>query len=474
MRRGRCVRLWGVCWGARCRYRSKLICVDDCSTDGSWEILESLAAGDGQIKVFRQEVNQGKGAAIQMAIRQMTGDIALIQDADLEYDPRDYPALIAPILENRADAVFGSRFSSAGQRKVLLFWHSVANRLLTLITNMLNDVNLTDMETCYKAIRADILRQIPLKSKRFGIEPELTTRIAQWNIRLYEVPISYHGRSLAEGKKIRFKDAISALWCLFKYRFIDTRFTTHDGFYILQSVRRAKGFNRWMLSQFRPYIGDRVLEAGCGIGNFTEQLLDRKRLLCADYDAFYVEMIERRFGHLENVKVMRTDLTLPEEYAEITSEKIDTIICLNVVEHIEADEKVLANYWNALAPGGHAVILVPAQPWLFSACDKALGHFRRYTTGELRKKMSDAGFEVVSVRQFNRLGVLGWFVNKVLGRADLSPRQMRLYECMLVPAKVMDFLRLGPGLSVIAVGRKAAKVPVGEAVAGRAMAAGVS
>jgi glycosyltransferase involved in cell wall biosynthesis len=432
----------------------EVICVDDCSTDGSHDILQQLANADGRIKVVRQEKNQGKGAAIQRAIQELTGDIAIIQDADLEYDPRDYPAMIAPILENKADAVFGSRFSSAGQRKILLFWHSVANRMLTMITNMLNDVNITDMETCYKAVRADILKQIPLKSKRFGIEPELTTRLAQWNIRLYEVPVSYHGRSVAEGKKIGLKDAFSALWCLFKYRFIDTRFTTHDGYYILQSVRRAKGFNRWMLSQFRPYIGKRVLEAGCGIGNFTEQLLDRERLICVDYDPFYVEMIDRRFGHLENVKVMQTDLTQIERYGPITSEDIDTIICLNVVEHIEADTTVLANYHEALVPGGHAVILVPAQPWLFSACDKALGHFRRYTNAELRTKMAGAGFEVVNVHQFNRLGVAGWLVNKILGRADLSPRQMRLYELMLIPAKILDFLRIGPGLSVIAVGRK--------------------
>ena len=158
-----------------------------------------------------------------------------------KYDPADYPALVAPILEGKADAVFGSRFASAGQRKVLLYWHGVANHFLTWLTNILNDINLTDMETCYKAVRADILRQTPLYSNRFGIEPELTTKLAQWNIRLYEVPISYHGRSVAEGKKIGWKDAVSAIWTLIRYRFIDDRFTTHDGYYVLQSMRRAQG-----------------------------------------------------------------------------------------------------------------------------------------------------------------------------------------------------------------------------------------
>ena len=189
----------------------ELICVDDCSRDQTPEILAELVARDPRIKVFRHEVNQGKGSAIQTAIAQMQGDLAIIQDADLEYDPNDYPAVLAPILQGKADAVFGSRFASAGQRKVLLYWHGVANHLLTWFTNILNDVNLTDMETCYKAVRADILRQTPLQSKRFGIEPELSTRLAQWNIRLYEVPVSYHGRSVAEGKKIGFKDAFSAL-----------------------------------------------------------------------------------------------------------------------------------------------------------------------------------------------------------------------------------------------------------------------
>ena len=160
--------------------------------------------------------------------------------------------------------MFGSRFASASQRKILLYWHGVANHFLTWLTNILNDINLTDMETCYKAVRADILKQTPLYSNRFGIEPELTTKLAQWNIRLYEVPISYHGRTVAEGKKIGWKDAVSAIWTLLKYRFIDDRFTTHDGYYVLQSMRRARGLNRWILEQFRQFIGQRVLEAGCG------------------------------------------------------------------------------------------------------------------------------------------------------------------------------------------------------------------
>lgn len=432
----------------------ELVCVDDGSRDRSAEILDGLAASDPRIRVIRQPRNMGKGAAIRRAITEMRGDIALIQDSDLEYDPQDYPALIAPILEGKADAVFGSRFASAGQRKVLLYWHTVANRVLTWMTNVLNDINLTDMETCYKAVRGDVLRQTPLKSDRFGIEPELTTRLAQWNIRVYEIPISYHGRSVAEGKKIGWKDAVSAVWTLIKYRFIDDRFTTHDGYYVLQSMRRAKGLNRWILGQFHPFLGARVLEAGCGIGNFTELLLDRERLICLDNDPLYVEMLEWRLGHLENVSTRKFDLADSAAYESLRDEGIDTVVCLNVLEHIASDEQVLRAYYDLLEPGGHAIILVPAHPSLYGPCDEALGHQRRYTAAELRTKLQHAGFEVAMLKEFNRLGVPGWYVNKQLGRRDLNPRQMRAFEWLLPLAKGIEAMKIGRGLSLIGVGRK--------------------
>jgi glycosyltransferase involved in cell wall biosynthesis len=432
----------------------ELIIVDDASRDNTPAIARELAEKDSRIKYIRKEVNEGKGAAIHTAIAAMTGDIALVQDADLEYDPADYPALVAPILEGKADAVFGSRFVASHQRRALFYWHSLANRTLTWFTNIFNDINLTDMETCYKAVRADILKQIPLKSKRFGFEPELTTRLCQWNIRIYEVPVSYHGRTFAEGKKIGMKDGIAALWHLIKYKFLDTQFTTHEGYYILQSVRKAKGFNRWMYRTISKYVGQRVLEAGCGIGNFTEMLLDRSRLVCADLDDFYVEMIGRRFGHLENIKTIKTDLATHDVLNMVESEKIDSIICLNVIEHIPDDGAVLRNFYKLLTPGGHAIILVPAHPWLYSKTDETLGHCRRYTQEMLRERLTKAGFEIADLWEFNRLGVYGWYVSKLMKKDTLSPGQMKLYEYLLPIAKLMDAFKAGPGLSVIGVGRK--------------------
>jgi glycosyltransferase involved in cell wall biosynthesis len=195
----------------------EVVIVDDASTDGTPAILARLA-GDS-VRVFRQEVNQGKGAAVARALAEATGDICIIQDADLEYDPRDFPVMIAPILEKGADAVYGSRF--IGSHRVFLYWHFMANKSLTWLTNILYDTMLTDMETGYKAVRTDILRSMNLKSKTFDIEPEITAKLFKRRYKVFEVPISYNGRSYAEGKKIQLKDAFIALWAIVKFRFTD-------------------------------------------------------------------------------------------------------------------------------------------------------------------------------------------------------------------------------------------------------------
>jgi glycosyltransferase involved in cell wall biosynthesis len=196
----------------------EIICVDDCSTDGTKEVLEALLAQGKIDQLYRQPMNRGKGAAIRQALSMSTGDIVIVQDADLEYDPADWPTLLEPILDGRADACFGSRFLG-GTHRVLYYWHSVGNHLLTVYSNMLTNLNLTDMETCYKAMRGELARSLlpRLKAERFGFEPEITARLAGANARIYEVPIGYSGRTYAEGKKIGWKDGIAAFWHITKF-----------------------------------------------------------------------------------------------------------------------------------------------------------------------------------------------------------------------------------------------------------------
>jgi glycosyltransferase involved in cell wall biosynthesis len=195
----------------------ELIIVDDASADETWKILQGLAGKEERMKIFRHDTNQGKGAALRTGFQKATASIVLIQDADLEYDPNEYFLLLWPILSNRADVVFGSRFLGGGAHRVLYFWHSVGNRLLTTLSNMATNLNLTDMETCFKAFRAEVLNKIKVEENRFGFEPEITAKVSRLNVRIYEVPISYYGRTYAEGKKISWRDGFSALRCILKY-----------------------------------------------------------------------------------------------------------------------------------------------------------------------------------------------------------------------------------------------------------------
>lgn len=430
----------------------ELICVDDGSTDTSLSILRGLEAGDPRIRVIAQPGNMGKGKAIRTAIDNMTGDIAVIQDADLEYDPKDYPRLLGPILRGDADAVYGSRFAASEERRVLFYWHSVGNKLLTTLSNMFNDLNLTDMETGFKAIEGSLLKRLRLTSDRFGIEPEVTARLAQVSARIYEVPISYHGRTYAEGKNIGWRDGLEALWLIVKFKLFDNKPTRDAGHLTLESLGSVPAISRWMMGNFTPFLGDLVFEAGCGSGNLTEHMLDRKSLTAVDIDPMHVESLRSRFGHLENLRIMAGDLESVDTYQ--LEAPVDSVLCVNVLEHLDKPESALEGFHSLLRSGGHALLLVPAHQWLFSAADTALEHRKRYTVEELTLMVEEAGFEIVKCHEFNRLGVLGWFTNKVLGRTVISKVQARMFGMLLPVARLLERLTPLPGLSVVAVARK--------------------
>ena len=433
----------------------ELIVVDDASTDGSSEVVQEFARRHPEaIRLVRHERNQGKGAAIRSAIEHATGHFCVIQDSDLEYDPREYGKLLKPLLEGAADVVYGSRFMAAGERRVLYFWHSVGNRLLTTLCNIFADVNLTDMETCYKAFRTSLVQTIPIRSNRFGIEPELTIKFAQRRARIYETPVTYHGRTYAEGKKIGAKDGLQALYVILKTGL--TRDIYKDpGPETLEALSAARRFNRWMAETIQPYLRGAIMEIGAGIGNLTRYLVPgTKRYVVTDIDSEHLARLSSGFQHRPNVQVARVDLADPACFANFAAQ-MDSVVCLNVVEHIEDDLQALRNIHSALAPNGRAVVLVPQDQKIFGSLDVALGHYRRYSEQELRQKMEACGFHVEKIIMFNRISRPAWYVSgRIFKRKALGRAQMRLFDKFVWLWRKIDHWLPWRSTSLIAIGLK--------------------
>jgi glycosyltransferase involved in cell wall biosynthesis/phospholipid N-methyltransferase len=433
--------------------RSEIVAVDDGSTDSSPEILAELAEEyPNRVRVVRHERNCGKGAAIRTGLLHAAGEFGIIQDADLEYDPEEYPKVLAPLVASHADVVYGSRFLISGERRVLYYWHSLANRLITTACNMAADLNLTDIETCYKAFRVSLARSIPIRSNRFGIEPELTIKFAKRQAAIYEVPISYRGRTYEEGKKIGANDAVNALWVILRCAFTRDLYTD-PGAMILDSLAGTLRFNRWMADTIRPWVGKRVLELGAGIGNMTQHLSRSRHLYVAtDVDEEHLARLRVRFQNRPNLRCARCDLCARADFAVLDG-GFDTVVCLNVLEHVQNDLEGLRNIRAALAPGGRAIVLVPQDQSIYGTLDKVLGHYRRYSASELRERMEQAGLRVERMLEFNRITRPGWYLNgRILRRREFSMVQLHLFDLLVPLWKRIDGALPWPAVSLIGIG----------------------
>src|ERR1700723_1999707 len=360
----------------------ELIIVDDCSTDGTSEILDRLAIQEPCIRLFRKKVNEGKGAAVLTAIREAQGDFCLIQDADLEYDPSEYPTLLRPLLSGHADAVFGSRYLVREQTRILPFWHSMINKGLTLVSNMFCNLNLTDMETCYKVFRTDLLKSIPIRSDRFGFEPEITMKCAKRKLRVYEVPISYHGRTYEEGKKIGWKDGVKAPGVVLSFWLVDHLSFARYRRGLLNSLTGTPQYLSWLTRVLRPHLGDPVFEAGAGLGNLTGRLMARKlEYVAGEKDPLYLHALRNRFLRTPSVTVCKLDPEDPADY-EPWKGKFESALCVNLLESGEDPQIVLVHLAGLLKPAGVAIVLVPQGPGLYGSLDADVRTNRRFLAVE--------------------------------------------------------------------------------------------
>jgi glycosyltransferase involved in cell wall biosynthesis len=441
----------------------KVIVVDDGSSDGSAEAIERFRASlesrapDRKFSWvwLRHTKNSGKGAALRTGLLQVDTELAVVHDADLEYHPPDLLKMVEVFLFEEADAVFGSRFMAGGYKRALFFRHAIGNKLLTFLCDIVCDLNLTDMETCYKMVRADLLKSIPLESSTFDVEPELAIKLAKRGSRIFEVPINYSGRTYHEGKKINWKDGFRALWAIMRYAVSDRIYTEDEsGGEILERLNRAPRFTRWMADVIRPYVGDRVLEIGAGTGNMSVHLMPRSVYWATDINPHYLE-------YLVTLRVTRPYLRVAYTNAMDagtfpTGQSFDTVVCLNVVEHVQDDVGALRNMHNSLANGGRAIILVPYGPWLYGTLDEVLGHCRRYSRDELITAVQQAGFRLEQVLNFNRPGVPAWWLNScIFRRKSFGLGQIRMLNVLTPLFRMIDRWLPLPPLSIIAILRKA-------------------
>ncbi len=436
------------------KIEADLIVVDDGSDDDSYTAVQefSRAHANVPLRLIKHKTNAGKGAAIRTALAHANSDFCIIQDADFEYDPAEYPKLLRPLLSGEADLVLGSRTIHTTERRPFGFWEAAANRAITSLAGMAAGLDISDVETGFKAFRTSLAQTVPLHSRGFGLDPELVVQLAKRHARVVEVPVSYHGRSREEGKKLGPLDGFKALAAIFRARFV-SRAHSDPATDMLVAMASAKRFNRWMADVVAGWITGEVLELGAGIGNLTVLLSSGPhRYTATDSDAESLYELKSRAQHRPNLKLALCDFSRPEHVARFRN-SADTVVCLNVLEHLADDAAGLQNIRACLRPGGTAIILVPQDPELFGSMDEVLHHKRRYTADELQAKISAAGFRLVELIHFNHVTWPGWYLNsRLLRRRTLSRLQLRIFDLLVPLWRKVDNRLPWPATSLIAIG----------------------
>jgi glycosyltransferase involved in cell wall biosynthesis len=439
----------------------QIIIVNDCSDDESPNIIKEFLNDFSQENekfewiFISHEKNLGKGKAIQTALKEATCEITIIHDADLEYNPKDILRMIPLFIEEEADAVFGSRFTVHEYRRVLMFRHELGNRFLTFISNLISNLNLTDMETCYKAVRTRLLKNIPIKSNDFRFEPELTIKLAKRNAKIFEIPINYSGRTYQEGKKINWIDGVKAMFAIIKFGFSDDIFVEDEyGSRILARLSKADKFNAWMAEILNPYIGQNVLEIGSGIGNITRQLIPRTKYVATDINEYYLDITRKLMADKPYLRVEYLDINDVTEFVK-NKAAFDTVICLNVIEHLDDDLKAMRNIAYLMADNGRAVVLVPRGQWLFGSLDIVLGHKRRYSEQAIKNLSQSTSLKLEKIIPFNRISSIPWFINgRVFKKKTFGQFQIFFMNLLTPVFKLIDRFIPLPSLSYIAVFKK--------------------
>lgn len=436
--------------------KTEIIIIDDASTDGTRDKLEALEKRFSNIKVYFQPQNRGKGAALQTGIEQATGEFIIFQDADLEYDPADIPAIVKPLMEKSADVVYGSRFALSHSRKVLNFHHQAGNQFLTFLSNLTTGLNLTDMETCYKAFRADILKTIPLRSARFGIEPEITAKISKRHCTIYEVPISYEGRNYGEGKKITWKDGVSAIYTILKFWLIDDCYHKSQIKETFNDIEFTHSAREQLALKIIPYFGDKTIEIGSGFGSISRIFPVQENFTLSDSSSARLDMLEKGFAGKSRTSVCELDIA-GKDIPRALAGQYDTVIYLHQLQFVKDEKRVLTNLYNLLKKGGRLIISVPGEgPFKeLGEYEKNLGFLRRYSDEMIRKQLSISGFDIETTFESNFPGYLIWKnLLRRQGHSELPMLWAKISDTLIKKTAFFERNLSLPGITKVLIAEK--------------------